>query len=184
MAKNFTKSLMASEDIQSLLYTGVYFDADGNKAECPNGALVVKGDMMAHNVYEGLMDPNVYAISAPTSSSDEIGIVDYVDVSYGDIMNVRYREGIKTFGIPVPKGKETRVRVPMKHDTGYFAEGNFESKPTVGQYAVPTEGSTGWTPVAEKATDKTCVKIEFEKATVEGMVNTGTEYFVRFVNVI
>ena len=62
MAKNFSKSLMASEDIQSLMYTGVFFDGSDTEAECHNGALVVKGGIMDHSVYEGMKDPNVRKI--------------------------------------------------------------------------------------------------------------------------
>lgn len=184
MAKNFTKSLMMSEDVQSMLYTGRFYDGEGNPAECHNGALVVKGAMEDHSVYAGVKDPNVYKITAPAADTDEVHVVDYVDVSHGDIMDVRYREGIKTFGISAPAGADIRVRIPAKHDTGYFAEDNFVSAPTVGQYAVPTANGTLWTPVAAKATDKTCIKIEFEKNTTQGMVNTGKEYFVTFVNVM
>ena len=184
MAKNFTKSLMMSEDVQSMLYTGRFYDGEGNPAECHNGALVVKGAMEDHSGYAGVKDPNVYKITAPAADTDEVHVVDYVDVSHGDIMDVRYRDGIKTFGISAPAGANIRVRILAKHDTGYFAADNFVSTPTVGQYAVPTANSTLWTPVAAKATDKTCIKIEFEKNTTQGMVNTGKEYFVTFVNVI
>lgn len=184
MAKNFTKSFMMSEDVQSMLYTGRFYDGEGNPAECHNGALVVKGAMEDHSAYAGLKDPNVYKITAPAADTDEVHVVDYVDVSHGDIMDVRYRDGIKTFGISAPAGADIRVRIPAKHDTGYFAADNFVSTPTVGQYAVPTANGTLWTPVGVKATDKTCIKIEFEKNTTQGMVNTGKEYFVTFVNVM
>ena len=183
MAKNFTKSLMASEDIQSLLYTGIFFDGD-DKAECHNGALVVKGEVMEHSVYEGLKDPNVRKITAPAATTDEVHVVDYVDVSSGDIAGVRYREGIKTFGLVAPAGREVRVRIPMKHDTGYFAADNFVGTPEAGKFAIPTAGSTLWTVVDALDDTATCIAIEFEKDTTEGMVNTGKEYFVTFVNVI
>lgn len=184
MAKNFVKSLMASEDIQSLMYTGVFFNDADEKAECHNGALVVKGEVMDHSVYEVLKDPNVRKITAPTEKTDEVHVVDYVDVSSGDIMGVRYREGIKTFGLVAPAGREVRVRIPMKHDTGYFAADNFKGTPEAGKFAVPTAGSTLWTVVDEIDTSATCIAIEFEKNTTEGMVNIGKEYFVTFVNVI
>lgn len=184
MAKNFYKSLMMSEDVQSMLYSGVFVDAEGNEAECHNGAIVAQGDMADHSVYTGMKDPNVFKIAAPVSDTEEIGIVDYVDVSHGEIMGVDYREGIKTYGLIAPKGRRVRVRRLAKHDTGYFSADNFVSKPTEGQYAIPTAGDTRWTPVADVAADKTCIKIHFAKATTEGMINTGTDYFVEFVNVI
>lgn len=184
MAKNFYKSLMMSEDVQSMLYSGVFVDVDDNEAECHNGAIVVQGDMADHSVYAGLKDPNVFKIAAPVADTDEVAIVDYVDVSRGEIMGVEYREGIKTYGLVAPKGKKVRVRRLAKHDTGYFSADNFVSTPAVGEYAVPTAGDTLWTPVAEAATDKTCIKIHFSKPTTLGMVNTGVDYFVEFVNVV
>lgn len=184
MAKNFRKSVMASETVHTLEYTGRFYDNGGNPAECHNGALVVQGAMEDHSVFDGLKDPNVYKITAPAADTDEIHVVDYVDVSHGEIMGVMHREGIKTYGISAPAGADIRVRIPKKHDKGYFAEENFATPPTVGQYAVPTADSTLWTPSASKVTDKTCIKIEYEKAVTEGMVNSGKEYFVTFVNVM
>ena len=184
MAKNFSKSLMASEDIQSLMYTGVFFDGSDTEAECHNGALVVKGGIMDHSVYEGMKDPNVRKITAPKAQTDEVHVVDYVDVSSGDIAGVRYRDGIKTFGLVAPAGKEVRVRIPMKHDTGYFAAENFVGTPAAGKFAVPTANSTLWTVVDAADSTSTCIAIEFEKNTTEGTVNTGKEYFVTFINVI
>lgn len=183
MAKNFTKSLMASEDVRSMLYSGVFFDGT-DEAEIHDGALVVEGDMMEHSVYAGLKDPNVHKITAPTADTAAVGIVDYVGVSHGDIAGNDYREGIKTYGLAAPAGARVRVRRPAKHDTGYFSADCFASAPTVGQYAVPTANSTLWTPAASASTTKTCIKIEYAKDVVTGTVNADTEYFVTFVNVI
>lgn len=183
MAKNFFASLMASEDVQSLIYRGVFYTGE-SKAEVHDGALVVQGAMQDHDVYTGLKDPNSYAITAPTAATDPVHVVDYVDVSHGDIMGVNYREGVKTFGLTCPAGVGTRVRIPRKYDSAYFADGNFATAPSVGQYAIPTANSTLWTPASEAATDKTCIKIEFEKDVTEGMVNNGKEYFVRYINVV
>ena len=69
MAKNFRKSLMMSEDVQSMLFTGIFVDGEGNEAECHNGAIVVKGAMADHGVYAGLKDPNVFKIAAPADIS-------------------------------------------------------------------------------------------------------------------
>ena len=68
MAKNFRKSLMMSEDVQSLLYTGRFYD-NSNPAECDNGALVVQGAIEDHSVYNGLKDPNVHKITAPAADT-------------------------------------------------------------------------------------------------------------------
>lgn len=183
MAKNFFASCMASEDVRSLKYTGVFF-ANNAEAEIHDGALVVKGDMMDHDVYAGLKDPNKYKIAAPAAATDPVDVVDYVDRSHGEIMGVNYREGIKTFGLVAPAGTPVRVRHPQKHDTAYFAADNFASAPTEGKFAVATAGSTLWTPANAIDTTKTCIKIEFAKPVTEGMIETGKEYFVTFVNVI
>ena len=60
----------------------------------------------------------------------------------------------------------------------------FEKGGSASTSAVPTADSTLWTPSVSAATDKTCIKIEYEKAVTEGMVNSGKEYFVTFVNVM
>lgn len=181
MARNFFGSLMASEKLPSLIYRGVFYNG-ATKAEVHDGALVVRGAMEDHDVYTGLKDINSYAISAPVADTDKVDIVDYVDVSHGEIMGVFYREGIKTFGLTCPAGVGTRVRIPMVGDTFYIAEDNFASEPTVGEFAVPTAGSTLFTPAAAAATTKFCVKVEAEKAVTQGAVNTGKEYFCRVVN--
>ena len=79
MAKNFYKSLMMSEDVQSMLFTGIFVDGEGKEAECHNGAIVVKGAMADHGVYAGLKDPNVFKIAAPAADTDKLCVVDYVD---------------------------------------------------------------------------------------------------------
>ena len=183
MAKNFFASCMASEDVRSLKYTGI-FKNGGALAEIHDGALVVRGAMADHDVYAGLKDPNKFEIAAPTANTAAVDVVDYVGRSKGQIMGVTYADGIKTFGLVAPAGAPVRVRVPRKHDTGYFAADNFATEPTVDQYAIPTANSTLWTPVAAIDTAKTCIKIEFATDVTEGNVSTGKEYFVTFVNVI
>lgn len=179
MAKtNFYKSLMMSEDVQSMLFTGIFVDGEGKEAECHNGAIVVKGAMADHGVYAGLKDPNVFKIAAPKAATDKICVVDYVDVSHGEIMGVNYREGIKTYGIPAPAGARVRVRKLADGDTGYFAEGNFIGTPDAGKFAVATAGDTKLTVVDTAPTEGIYFEIHFSKNTTEGMVNTGKDYFV------
>ena len=180
MAKNFYKSNMMSEDVQSMLFTGIFVDGEGKEAECHNGAIVVKGAMADHGVYAGLKDPNVFKIAAPAADADKICVVDYVDVSRGEIMGVNYREGIKTYGIHAPAGARVRVRKLADGDTGYFAGDNFIGAPDAGKFAVATAGDTRLTVVGTAPEGKPYFEIHFAKNTTEGMVNTGKDYFVEF----
>lgn len=183
MAKNFFASIMASQDVASLLYSGVYFEGTEAK-EIHDGALVVKGDLMDHSIYTGIKDYNTYKITAPVADTDSVDIVDVSTRSHGEIMGVDYREGIKTFGLTGKAGVPVRVRVMGKGDKFFIAKDNFASAPTVGKFAIPTAGSTLLTPADAAATDKTSFKIHFKEDVIEGMVNTDEEYFVEVVKAI
>lgn len=185
MAKMFEKSLMASEDVQSLLYSGIFY-VDDAEAECHNGAIVARGDML-EDIY-GNPDPNLYKIAAPEAATDEVGVVDFVGVSNGDIMGENYREGIKTYGLSAEAGRAVRVRKLMKGDTGYFsAENIVGGTANDGDFVVATAGSTLLTAKASLTNDDkkgTYGVVRFAKPIVEGTVETGTKYFVEFINVI
>ena len=180
---NFRKGLMASEDIRTMLVTGAFYK-DGERAEVMDGALVTIGDLEDHSIYEGEKDLNTRKIEAPAADTDPVGIVDYDGVSQGAIMDVLYRDGVKTYGLTCPATEKTRVRKLMKGDTFWTDEGNFASAPTVGQYAVPTASDVKWTPAGSAETTKTCVKVELKRSVTEGTVNTHTEYFCTVVNVM
>lgn len=181
---NFHKGLMASEDIRAMLKTGAFYDTGDDRAEVEDGALVVLGALEKHAIYEGLKDLNTHKIKYPEADTDSVAIVDYDDRSYGEIMGVTYRDGIKTYGISCPANKLTRVRIPMKGDSFWLDSDNFASTPTVDQYAIPTAGSGKYTPSASAVTDKFCVQVVEKKETAEGAVNTRTEYFCVVTNVI
>ena len=53
--KIFQKNLMASEDVQALLGTGVFYDGEGTAA-IHDGALVTVGDIEKHSIYANLKD--------------------------------------------------------------------------------------------------------------------------------
>ena len=95
-------------------------------------------------------------------------------------MGVNYREGVKTYGIPAPAGARVRVRRLADGDTGYFAEDNFIGVPAAGKFAVATAGDTRLTVVESAPEGKPYFEIHFGKHTTEGMVNTGTDFFVEF----
>ena len=124
----FQKNLMASEDVQSFLGSGVFYDG-GNTAAIHDGAAVVIGDLEDHAVYSGIKDINVRKITASSAATDVVAIVDYTNRSEGDIMGNTYREGVQTAGLEAPAGKVVRYRILAKHDSFYLATGNF-----VGQF--------------------------------------------------
>lgn len=179
--KIFQKNLMASEDIQSLLGTGVFYDGEGELAEIHDGAAVVVGDIEAHSVYTGLKDVNVRKITAPTAATDVVAIVDYVNRSEGEIMGNIYREGYQTAGLVAPAGKQVRYRILEKHDSFYLGTDNFVGVPAVGKYAIPTANSTAWTITESAAEEGVCLKIETTKKLTEGAVDTDTLYFCTVV---
>ena len=80
----FAKIKMMSEDVNSLLLTGK-FKANGQLARVEDGAIVVVGDLMDSTVYANNKDMNVFEISAPAADTDEVAIVDIVDVAKGDV---------------------------------------------------------------------------------------------------
>jgi hypothetical protein len=174
--KIFQKNLMASEDIQSFLGTGVFYDGE-ETAAIHDGAAVVVGDIEAHSVYGNMKDVNVRKITAPEAATDKVAIVDYVNRSEGDIMGVTYREGIQTAGLVAPAGKQVRYRILAVGDSFWLGTDNFDGTPEEGKYAIPTAGDTIWTVASDKATEGVCLKIETTKPLTEGTVNTDKLYF-------
>ena len=170
--KFIEKILMASEDVKSYLVSGVCKDK-----ELADGSLVEIGDLIDHEVYKGLKDMNTRKIE-PYAGTGRVGIV---GVSKGEIMGVVYSEGVKTCGLPCPAGALTRVRCPKVGDEFYLGEDNFESTPTVGQFAIA--GSDGqWAPAAVAATDKLCVKVEFGKDKIIGVKNEGKKFYCTVIH--
>ena len=178
--KIFQKNLMASEDVQSFLGTGVFYNGE-ETAEIHDGAAVVVGDIEAHSVYANLKDVNVRKITAPEAETDVVAIVDYSNRSEGKIMDVTYREGIQTAGLIAPAGKQVRYRILAVGDSFYLGTDNFVGAPEVGKYAIPTAGNTIWTVTDAKSEKGTCLKIETTKPLTEGAVNTDTLYFCTVV---
>ena len=173
--KFIEKILMASEDVKSYLVSGVCKDK-----ELADGSLVEIGDLIDHEVYKGLKDMNTREIK-PYAGTGRVGIVDYVGVSKGEIMGVVYSEGVKTCGLPCPAGALTRVRCPKVGDEFYPGEDNFESTPTVGEFAIA--GSDGqWAPAAVAANDKLCVKVEFGKDKIIGVKNEGKKFYCTVIH--
>lgn len=178
----FQKVNMASEDVQAYTRSGRFYDGE-ETAETQDGAVVVIGDLVEHEVYTGTKDLNVFKISAPTAVTDSIALVDYVGVSRADVVGVSYNIGDKTWGYPVPKDWNTRIRIPVKYDQFYIGADNFVSEPTVGEYATVTPNDIRLTPVATPTAGQFCVKIEQSQNIITGMVNNGLKYLCTVVSV-
>lgn len=179
--KIFQKIQMASEDVKSLLKTGVFY-AEGVEAVTHDGALVHIGDPVDHDLYSSMKDLNARKIEAVTSATDKLmGFVDYVGVSQADVMGVTYRIGDKTAGVAPIAGERIRVRVPALHDEFWLGADNFKSEPSVGDFVVPTVGDTVLT-VGSETSDGLCLKVEDTKTLITGQVNDGTLYRCRVVS--
>lgn len=173
--KYFYKHLMTSEFDGSKLIKGRFYDENGT-AEVHDGAVVTIGDLETHSIYTGLKDLDVRKIMAPKAVTDKVAIVDLVNVSEGDIMGNRYREGIKTVGLTVEAGGVVRVRKLEEGDSFYLASGNFIGDVAEGKFAMPTANDTLFT-IAEEATEgATALKVEVALPLTEGTVNTDTKY--------
>lgn len=179
--KIFQKIQMASEDVKSLLKTGVFY-AGGVEAVTHDGALVHIGDPVDHDLYSSMKDLNARKIEAVTSATDKLmGFVDYVGVSQADVMGVTYRIGDKTAGVAPIAGERIRVRVPALHDEFWLGADNFKSEPSVGDFVVPTVGDTVLT-VGSETSDGLCLKVEDTKTLITGQVNDGKLYRCRVVS--
>ena len=185
MAKKlFWKNQMASEDVNSLLISGRFYDDSDAIAEVHDGAIVVVGDLEEHALYAGVKDLNVRKITAPESETDAIAIVDIVNVSEGKIKGVVYREGIKTTDMTQTAGVPVRVRVLKKFDSFNIGAGNVDGTPVVGEYLVPVAGSTLLAPSATKVENVTCFKVEAKLPLTEGVIDTDSKYLCTAVSVV
>lgn len=180
MSMNFHKGLMASEVIPTQLVSGVYY-VSARATAVGDGALVVVGDLMAHDVYASTTDLNVHKVTAPAALTDRVAVVDYVGVPTGAIGDNQYRVGYATYGLQVPAGTVTRVRRLSLDDTYWTDADNFATAPTVGQYATATAGTVQYTPAATVPNSGFCVKIEASKPVTTGTVNSSTEYLCTVV---
>lgn len=175
--KLFEKILMASEDVKSYLVSG-----RNDEAEMWDGAVVTIGDLVDHEVYANVKDMNTRAVELGMQDGKRYGIVDYVNVNQVDLYAntnspVTYRVGDKVYGLAVPKGWATRVRVPQVGDEFFLGDENFVATPTVGQeYGADASGLFNASGVG---TFK--VKVEYGTNKITGTVNNGMKYFCTVV---
>lgn len=174
--ETFSKGLMASESVQS--YVGsLKFKASGVYADVKDGALVTLGDLAPASVYgDGAVDFNVYEATAPVNDTDPIVIVDLSEVSQGVIAGNNYKMGSKLIGLHCKAGFPARYRVPMKHDKFWVSGDCFNNDPTVGEYGIPTAGTTYITPTGTNdSATKFCIKVlaETDFTVGSGLAGTG-----------
>lgn len=177
--KLFEKILMASEDVQSYLVSGI----NNTENEIPDGSIVTIGDLVDHEVYAGLKDYNTREIApAGAAPTGRIGIVDYVNVEQVKMGNRLFRIGELTSGLPVPVGGHTRVRVPVVGDEFFLGEDNFTGEVGDNGFAIPAANGQ-WAPAATAATSGLCVKIEFATNKIMGQVNDGLKYYCTVLSI-
>lgn len=173
--ETFYKGLMASEDVKSYLGT-TKFKASNAYAQIHDGALVTLGGLDVNNAYGATaLDYNVYTSTAPAADTDPVVIIDLAEVSQGVIAGNNYKIGIKAVGLKCLAGFPARYRVPQKHDRFWVSGDCFNADPTVGEFAIPTAGTTYFTPSSTDASaTKFCVKIQDSRDFTVGQTLAGT----------
>lgn len=166
--------LMQSEFNVNLLKDVYFQDANGADAPVEDGALVSIGELRDHDLYTGMKDLNARNGQAFNDAMPIYGFVDYVGVSHADVMGVNYRIGDKVAGVFPVAGEGTRVRMLALGDEFYLGDENFASTPVVGEFAVPTAGSTQMTPASAAAASGLCLAIEDTRDLIMGQVNEGS----------
>lgn len=183
--ETFYKGLMASEDVKSYLGSTKYKVGD-DYAQIHDGALVVLGGLDNNAAYGATaVDYNVYTSTAPAADTDPVVLIDLSEVSQGTIAGNNYKIGVKAVGLRCLAGFPARYRIPVKHDRYWISGDCFNADPTVGEYAIPTAGTTYYTPSASDASaTKFCVKILDSRdftvgQTLAGTGRTGKLYLVQ-----
>lgn len=179
MANVFKRGKMLSGVADSYI-TNVVADV-----ELPDGALVVCGNLAPNTTYDpaGLagVEYDTYVAAAPAAATDEVVIVDYAGISEGPIGGNTYKMGNKLYGLKVPVGTIARARRLALHDKYWIGEGNFDTTPTVGQYAIAEAGEFTHKAAASLPGSGFAVKILVEEDLTTGMKSNGSIYLVEVV---
>jgi hypothetical protein len=152
MARFFQKVNMASESVASYNRTGLYQESGANAVAYPGYFVKVTG-LADNTIYaaSGIKDLNKLIVTTPATPTTDKGIfvLDPVKVSEGTINGNVYREGVKTIGLSVNAGEPTAMReLVALHEQFLLGADNFQSAPTVGQYAVLTANDPDLTPAS------------------------------------
>ena len=183
MAYLFFAGKMLSQDADSQL-AGALFQSSGNNAAVKNGSLVVLGALADDTTYAdtGDFEYDVYKATAPAAVTDEVVIVDIAGVSGGEINGNYYKLGVKLYDLEAPAGEIVRVRRLHLHDKFWLGASNFESAPTVGQYAELKANSVKHDPKASKTGGQYAVKILKSQDLTTGMESNGLMYLCEVVD--
>lgn len=179
MANVFKRGKMLSGVADSYI-TNVVADV-----ELPDGALVVCGDLAPNTTYDPAgaagVEYDTYIAEAPAAATDEVVIVDYAGISEGPIGGNTYKMGNKLYGLKVPVGTIARARRLALHDKYWIGEGNFDTAPTVGEYATAEAGEFTHKAAASLPGSGFAVKILVEEDLTTGMKSNGSIYLVEVV---
>lgn len=183
--KAISKVSMASESVQSMVFSGRFYDDADVAAPIGNGELVTKGILDTHQYNDTYFeyDLNVHKLAYPTAATDEVAIVDFSGRPFATNGELEYAVGYKLIGLAPKAGEVTRVRALQKGDKFRLADGNFTSAPTIGGYAAPTAGAGTWTPSAVVTTNATNIRIEGTFPLTVGARDEGTWYICTVVSV-
>lgn len=168
---------MVSDQIDAALTNAVC------EAEILDGSLLVLGDLAADTTYsaDGL-EYDLYEGAAFAQGDTEVVLVDYAGIAEGAIAGNNYKMGVKLYDLRVPAGTPTRVRRPHLHDKFWLSDANFESDPTVGEYAVPAEGKYTHTPSAIAPASGYGIKILIKEELTAGMKAHGDKYLCEVIS--
>ena len=176
-SKFFSKVLMASESVQSYVRSTKY-QVNGEDAEIHDGAFVKLGAIAGDTTYaSGGKNFNVYLSTAPdTVATDKVAVVDIAGVSGGTINENYYNIGTKLYGLTKQAGELARIRFLFMNDMFILGDGNFETAPTAGQYAILTENKTTLTPSSTIPATGFTVKILEAQSFEPGQLAKGKQY--------
>ena len=183
MAHLFYAGLMASQQLDVDL-AGALVQSSGNDIAVKDGSLVVLGDLVDDLTYaaSGDYEYNAYKATAPAAVTDEVCIVDYAGISGGEINDNYYKIGVKLYNLEAPAGEIVRVRRLHLHDKFWLGADNFESAPTVGQYAELRANSFKHDPKASATGGQYAVKILKEEDLTVGMESSGKKYLCEVID--
>jgi hypothetical protein len=171
----FQPEKMASSSVASYLQS-VKYTLAATPTAVNNGSIVTIGDPCT-NIW-GNSDLNCYQCATPSLDTDPIHIIDLLEApSLTDSNSGRvYRVGEEIVSLSAPADYPVRARKPKLGDRFLLGSDGFASAPTVGQYAIPTAGTTTLTPSASIVTTKFCVKILASVTKSYGVQGSFTAY--------
>lgn len=168
--------------VADVALAGALVQANSANVACPNGALVVLGNLAPDTTYSASgLEYDTYLATAPVAATDEVVIVDYAGISEGNIAGNEYKMGVKLYNLTAPAGEIVRVRRLYMHDKFWLGDGDFASAPVVGQYAKATAGAFTHTPSASLPASGYAIKVLVSENLTAGMASQGLIYLCEVV---